>query len=92
LADISSKKMRDIHNYFEGYENSKGLAFIQDFTALWAIKNKQMVNVWTFDYESDSSQLEWGMFSHDSDSESHLVTLSHIDVYPFFLWYESLEG
>jgi hypothetical protein len=26
-----------------------GLAIIQDFTAHWAIKNKQMVNVWTFD-------------------------------------------
>jgi hypothetical protein len=24
-------------------------AIIQDFTAHWEIKNKQMVNVWTFD-------------------------------------------
>jgi hypothetical protein len=33
LAENSSKKMIDIYYYFEGYENYKGLAFIQDFTA-----------------------------------------------------------
>ena len=49
LAYVSSKKMINIHFYFLGYENSKGLVIIQYFTAHWAIKNKQMVNVWTFD-------------------------------------------
>ena len=46
LADNASKKMIYIYDYFEGYENSKDLAFIQDFTAHWAIINKQMANVW----------------------------------------------
>ena len=49
MAYVSSKKLIDIHFYFYGYESSKGPAIIQDFTAHWAIKNKQMVNVWTFD-------------------------------------------
>ena len=70
LAYVYSRKMKDVHFYCWGYENSKGLAIIQDFTAHWAIQNKQMVNVWTFDLESDSSQLEWWMFSYDSDIES----------------------
>jgi hypothetical protein len=46
-----------IHFYCQGYENSKGLASIQNFTIPWAIKNKQMVNVWTFDKEIE---LNWG--------------------------------
>ena len=58
LAYVSSKKMTDIHFYCQIYENYKGLAIIQDFTAHWVIKNKQMANVWTFDSESESSQLE----------------------------------
>ena len=33
LAYFSSKKMIDIHFYCQGYENSKGLAIIHDFTA-----------------------------------------------------------
>jgi hypothetical protein len=49
LAYISSKKMRDICFHCYRYESSKGLSIIQDLTAHWAIKNKQMVNVWTFD-------------------------------------------
>ena len=57
-AYISSKKMIDIYFYFWGYENSNGLAIIEDFTAHWAIKNKEMSNVWTFDWESESSHLE----------------------------------
>jgi hypothetical protein len=32
LAYISSKKMKYIYIYFQGYESSKGLAIIQDFT------------------------------------------------------------
>jgi hypothetical protein len=40
--------MTDIHFYCQRYENSKGLAIIQDFTAHWAIKDKWMGNVWTF--------------------------------------------
>ena len=48
--------MIDIYFYFQGYESSEGVAIIQDFTARWAIKNKQMTNVWTLDLES--SQLE----------------------------------
>ena len=37
--------MIDIQFYCKSYENSKGFAIIQDFTAHWAIKNKEMVNV-----------------------------------------------
>ena len=70
LAYISSRKMIDIHFYCLGYESSKGLAIIQDFTAHWVIENKQMANVWTFDLESESLQLERRMFSYDSDIES----------------------
>ena len=57
-AYISSKKIIDIYFYFWGYETSKGPANIQDCTAHWVIKKKQMVNVWTFDLESESSHLE----------------------------------
>ena len=70
LAHISSKLIIDIYLYFWEYECSKGLAIIQDFTAHWAIENKQMAIVWTFDLESESSQLEWWIFSYDSDMES----------------------
>ena len=49
LAYVYSRKMKDIHFYCWGYENSKGWAIIQDFIAHWAINNKEMVNVWTFD-------------------------------------------
>ena len=48
LAYISSDKIIDIHFYWWQYENSKGLAIIQDFTAHWAIKNKQIMNVCKF--------------------------------------------
>jgi hypothetical protein len=71
LAYISSKKMIYIYFYFWGYENSEGLAIIQDFAAHWAIKNKEMANVWSFDLESESSYLELRMFSYDSDIESN---------------------
>ena len=50
-AFISSKKMIDIYFYLYGYENSQGLAIIQDFTAHWAIENKQMANVWKLYFE-----------------------------------------
>ena len=49
LTYVSSEKMTDIHLYCQRNENSQGLAIIQDFTAHWAIKDKQMANVWTFD-------------------------------------------
>jgi hypothetical protein len=49
LAYVSLKKIKDIHFHCKGYVNSKGLAIIRDFTSHWAIKNKQMVKVWTFD-------------------------------------------
>ena len=52
------EKDRDIYFYFEGYGKSKRLAIIQDFKAHWAIKNKQMVNVWKLIH------LESGMFSY----------------------------
>lgn len=48
LAQISSKKGIDIQFYFHWFKNSMGLAIIQDFTAHWAIKNEEMVNVWKF--------------------------------------------
>ena len=67
-----------IYFYGYGYESSKGLAIIQDFTAHWAIKNKQMANVWTFYIESESSQLEWRMFSYDSDMDKNWVTLAQV--------------
>ena len=54
LAYVSSKKMIDIHFYWYGCEKSIGLAIIQDFTAHWAIKNKQMANVWKFDSMPES--------------------------------------
>jgi hypothetical protein len=66
-----SKKMIYMYFYFRGYENSIGRAIIQDFTAHWAINNKQMANAWTFDLESESSHLELMMFSYDSDIESN---------------------
>ena len=49
LASVFSKKGIDIRFYFHWYENSKGLAIIQDFTAHWEIKNEEMVNIWKFD-------------------------------------------
>jgi hypothetical protein len=48
-AHSSCKKLIDIYFYFEGYENYKRLAIVQDFTAHWAIENKQSANVWNFD-------------------------------------------
>ena len=50
LAYISSTKLIDIYFYGYGYGNSQVLAIIQNFTAHWAIKNKPMANVWTFDW------------------------------------------
>ena len=44
------------------------------FKAHWAIINKQMTDVWTFDLESETSQLERRTFSYDSDIESNWVT------------------
>ena len=49
LARDSSKKMIDIRFYCKSYENSKGFAIIQDFTAHWAIRSKEMVIVLKFD-------------------------------------------
>ena len=57
-----------------------------------------MVNVWTFDLESESSQLELWMFLYDSDIESSWVTSAHvafkkrIDVHFYFEGYESSKG
>jgi hypothetical protein len=70
LDYVSSKKIIYINFYWYGYESSKGLSIIHDFTAHWAIKNKQMANCWILDYEPKSSQLDWWMFSYDSDIES----------------------
>ena len=71
LAHVSLKKIIYINFYCEGYENSKGLAIIQDFTAHWAIKNKQMVNVWTFD-----SVRMWDVLIYDSGIESNFQTIA----------------
>ena len=71
LAYISSKKIIFIHFYCQGYEHSKGLAIIQDFTAHWALKNKQMVNVWTF----DSARMQ-DVLIYDSGIESNVQTLA----------------
>jgi hypothetical protein len=45
LEYVSSKKMIDNHLNCQGYENSKGQAIIQEFTADSVIKNKRMVNI-----------------------------------------------
>ena len=68
-AFISSKKMIDIHFYCSENEHSKGLTIIQDFTAHWAIKNKRMVNVWTF----DSVRMQ-DVLIYDSNIESNFQT------------------
>ena len=47
------------------------MAIIQDFTAHWAIENKQMVNVWTFD-----SVGMWDVVIYDSGIESNFQTLT----------------
>ena len=52
--------------YCQSYENSKGLAIIQDFTAYWAIKNKEMVIVWKF----DSVRMQ-DLVIYDSDIKSN---------------------
>ena len=77
-AYSSSKNIIDVFLNFYRYENSKDLAIIQYFAAHWAIKNKQMANVWTFDLESESSQLEWRMFSYNLGIESNWVTLADV--------------
>jgi hypothetical protein len=40
-------------DFFIRYEETKGLAIIQDFTANCAIKNERMVQVLKFDYKSE---------------------------------------
>ena len=55
-AQISSREMKNSHVYCWGIENYKGCAIIQDFIAYWAIKNEEMVIVWKFCLESESSQ------------------------------------
>ena len=52
-------------------KTSKGLAIIQDFTAHWEIKNKQMVNVWTF----DSVRMRYVLI-YDSGIESNFQTFT----------------
>jgi hypothetical protein len=97
-AYISSKKMIGVFFNFWWYENSKELAIIQYFAAHWAIKNKQMTNVWTLDLESESSQLEWRIFSYNSDIESNWVTLADvsskkmIDIHFLFYGFESSKS
>jgi hypothetical protein len=73
LDHITSKKITYIYFYCQGYGNAKGLAIIQDFTDHWAIKKKEMANVWTFEIESESSQLECRMFPYDSNIELNWV-------------------
>jgi hypothetical protein len=53
------------------------LANVQNFKAHRAIKNNQMANVWTFDLESESSQLEYRIFSYESDIESNWETSAY---------------
>ena len=52
-------------------KTSKGPAIIQDFTAHWEIKNKQTVNVWTF----DSVRMRYVLI-YDSANESNFKRLS----------------
>ena len=66
LAGDSSKKMIDIRFYCQSYECSKGLAIIQDFTAHWGIRNKEMVIVWKF----DSVRMQ-DLVMYDSDIKSN---------------------
>jgi hypothetical protein len=57
-----------------------------------------MANVWTFDSESESSQLECRKFSYESDIESNWVTPDQvssktmIDIHFYFKGYESSKG
>ena len=48
------------------YEYSKCLAIIQDFTAHWGIRNKEMVIVWKF----DSVRMQ-DLVMYDSDIKSN---------------------
>jgi hypothetical protein len=52
-AYISTKKMIHVNLCSKGYGNSKGFAIVQDFTAHWAIKNKQMASVWNLIYNQN---------------------------------------
>jgi hypothetical protein len=87
--------MIHIHFYCQGYENSKGLAIIQDFTAHWAIKNEEIVNVWTFNIESESSQFEWRMFPNDLKlnwiRSAHISPKKMIEIYFYFQRYKSYK-
>ena len=71
-----------LYLFIIGYEETKGLAIIQDFTAHCAIKNEQMVNVWNFTKESksksESKQLECGSrrFSFNFDIGSNFQTFA----------------
>ena len=66
LAEDSSKKMIDIWFYCKSYENSISFAIIQDFTAHWGIRNKEMVIVWKF----DSVRMQ-DLVMYDSDIKSN---------------------
>ena len=65
LAQVSSKKIIDIHYYCQGHGNSKWLAFIQDFTAQWAIKKnkwqmfKVLYSVWIFTVRIENISIWW---------------------------------
>ena len=48
--------MKYSHVYCWGIENDKGCAIIPDFIAHWALKNEEMVIIWKFCLESESSQ------------------------------------
>ena len=89
---LSLKKGIYIYFYFQGYENSKGLGIIQDFTAHWAIKNKEMANVWTFDLESESSQVSYYDIESNCVTSVHVSSKKMIDILFYFKWYESSEG
>ena len=66
-----SKIIVDINFYSLGYEKYIGLAIIQYFAAHWAIKNKEMVNVWKFDFIR-----MWNALVYDSVIESNLQTIA----------------
>ena len=69
---IPTKKIIYFILYSLGYGNFKLLAIVHDFIAHWAITNEQMADTWNF--TSESEQLEWKNFSYELDIESSGVT------------------
>ena len=51
-----------------------------------------MVNVWTFDLESESSQVSYYDIESSCVTSVHVSSTKMIDILFYFKWYESSEG